>query len=122
MHVIFNPEAGGLRRHPGHFQRTLSLLREKWPEVQTIATEGPQTAGPIAARCVEQESGLILIAGGDGTINEALAGVAGSSVPLGILPFGNANVLANEWVWAITRCAPPNCCRPARPSRSLSAA
>ena len=96
MHVIFNPEAGGLRRHPGHFERTLSLLREKWPEVQAIATEGPQTAGPIAARCVEQESGLILIAGGDGTINEALAGVAGSTVPLGILPFGNANVLANE--------------------------
>ena len=107
MHVIFNPEAGGLRRHPGHFERTLSLLREKWPEVQAIATEGPQTAGPIAARCVEQESGLILIAGGDGTINEALAGVAGSTVPLGLLPF---------------RCARPHCCRPARPSRSLSAA
>lgn len=64
--------------------------------MQAIATEGPSTAGPIAARCVEQDSGLILVAGGDGTINEALAGVAGSSVPLGILPFGNANVLANE--------------------------
>ncbi len=36
------------------------------------------------------------MAGGDGTINEALSGVAGSDVPLGILPFGNANVLANE--------------------------
>ncbi len=96
MHVIFNPEAGALRRHPGRFQRTLAAVRRKWPELQAIATEGPQTAGPIAARCIEQGSGLILIAGGDGTINEALSGVAGSSVPLGILPFGNANVLANE--------------------------
>jgi len=96
VHVIFNPEAGGLRRHPGRFQRTLSLLREKWPDLETVPTQGPQTAGAIAVHCVEQGSGLIIVAGGDGTINEALAGAAGSSVPLGILPFGNANVLANE--------------------------
>ena len=96
IHVIFNPEAGGLRRHPERLQRTLSILRRKWPDLEAIATVGPQTAGPIAARCIEQGSGLILVAGGDGTINEALAGVAGSDVPLGIVPFGNANVLANE--------------------------
>lgn len=96
VHVIYNPEAGGLRRHPGRFRRTLALLRQKWPDLETIATPGPQTAGSIAAHCIQQGSGLILVAGGDGTINEALAGAAGSSVPLGILPFGNANVLANE--------------------------
>jgi diacylglycerol kinase (ATP) len=39
---------------------------------------------------------LILAAGGDGTINEVVNGMAGSEVPLGILPAGTANVLANE--------------------------
>jgi diacylglycerol kinase (ATP) len=39
---------------------------------------------------------LILVAGGDGTINEVVNGMAGSEVPLGILPAGTANVLANE--------------------------
>jgi len=36
------------------------------------------------------------VAGGDGTINEAVNGMAHSHVPLGILPAGTANVLANE--------------------------
>jgi len=39
---------------------------------------------------------LILAAGGDGTINEVVSGMVHSSVPLGILPAGTANVLANE--------------------------
>ena len=39
---------------------------------------------------------LVLVAGGDGTINEVVNGMAHSEVPLGILPAGTANVLANE--------------------------
>lgn len=36
------------------------------------------------------------MAGGDGTINEVVNGMAHSNVPLGILPAGTANVLGNE--------------------------
>jgi diacylglycerol kinase (ATP) len=71
-------------------------LRQKWPEVHTIPTEGPQTAGRIAGDCISQGAGLIVAAGGDGTINETVAGVAGTNVPFGFLPFGTANVLSNE--------------------------
>ena len=39
---------------------------------------------------------LIVVAGGDGTINEAAEGIIGTQVPLGILPAGTANVLATE--------------------------
>lgn len=39
---------------------------------------------------------MILVAGGDGTINEVVNGMVHSPVPLGILPAGTANVLANE--------------------------
>jgi len=37
-----------------------------------------------------------LTAGGDGTVNEVLNGMAGSPVPLAVLPCGTANVLACE--------------------------
>jgi diacylglycerol kinase (ATP) len=45
---------------------------------------------------VDRGADLILVAGGDGTINEAVNGMVHSDVPLGILPAGTANVLANE--------------------------
>ena len=53
-------------------------------------------AGELACKAVEAGCDLILAAGGDGTINEAVNGIAGSKVPFGILPAGTANVLANE--------------------------
>ncbi len=59
-------------------------------------TTGPRTAGALAAKCIAEGADLILAAGGDGTINEAVQGMAGTNVPLGILPAGTANVLANE--------------------------
>lgn len=36
------------------------------------------------------------MAGGDGTVNEALPGIAGTRVPLAVLPAGTANVLSME--------------------------
>jgi diacylglycerol kinase (ATP) len=64
--------------------------------VDSIATSGPGHAGEIARRAVDRGADLILVAGGDGTINEAVNGMVHSDVPLGILPAGTANVLANE--------------------------
>jgi YegS/Rv2252/BmrU family lipid kinase len=64
--------------------------------VDSIATTGPGHAGEIARREVDRGADLILVAGGDGTINEAVNGMAFSEVPLGVLPAGTANVLANE--------------------------
>ncbi|KAL6075754.1 Neurofilament light [Balamuthia mandrillaris] len=38
----------------------------------------------------------IFIAGGDGTISWALDGMAGSRIPMGIIPFGTGNAIAQE--------------------------
>jgi diacylglycerol kinase family enzyme len=50
----------------------------------------------MAREHIEQGADLIVVAGGDGTINEAAEGMLGSAVPLAILPAGTANVLAME--------------------------
>ena len=53
-------------------------------------------AGELACQAAGAGCDLILAAGGDGTINEALNGIAGTNVAFGALPAGTANVLANE--------------------------
>lgn len=64
--------------------------------VQPVSTNGAGSASGIARESIEDGADLILVAGGDGTINEVVNGMAHSNVPLGILPAGTANVLANE--------------------------
>ena len=61
-----------------------------------IPTTGPRTAGHLATEAIKNGADLIIAAGGDGTINEVVDGLANSHVPLGILPAGTANVLAHE--------------------------
>jgi len=50
----------------------------------------------MARQAIAAGAEFIVAAGGDGTINEALDGIANTRVPLGILPAGTANVLATE--------------------------
>lgn len=82
----------GLKRLSG----AAEILREAGHETWLVPTQGPGTAGAIARRSIADGAELILAAGGDGTINEIAEGVAFSDVPLGVLPAGTANVLANE--------------------------
>src|SRR5579871_6147749 len=76
--------------------RAAEVLREAGHDTWLVPTQGPGTAGTIARQSIEEGAELILAAGGDGTLNEVAAGVALSTVPLGILPAGTANVLATE--------------------------
>ncbi len=94
---MYNPAARGLEgeRITG-IDRAVEFLRQKGHRVQTVPTEGPGSASDLVAGCIRGGADLILVAGGDGTINEAVNGMIGEQVPLGILPAGTANVLAAE--------------------------
>ena len=59
-------------------------------------TEAAGHATELARDAVAAGADLILVLGGDGTINEVANGMIPSRVPLGVLPGGTANVLANE--------------------------
>lgn len=75
---------------------SLQRMRKAGHTVKAISTTGPGSAAEIAKRCIEHSADLILVAGGDGTINEVANGMIYSDVPLAILPGGTANVLAME--------------------------
>jgi diacylglycerol kinase (ATP) len=65
-------------------------------KVELFATPAPNCAGEIARAAAARGCTLILAAGGDGTINEVVNGIAGTDISFGALPSGTANVLANE--------------------------
>ena len=50
----------------------------------------------IAAEAVREGFEVVIAAGGDGTLNEVVNGIGGSTVRLGILPVGTMNVFATE--------------------------
>lgn len=55
-----------------------------------------RAAGDKARRAVAEGFDSIVVCGGDGTVFDVLQGLAGSDVPLGIVPFGTGNVLAQN--------------------------
>lgn len=92
--VVYNPVAGW--RRPGLLDRVVALLEEAGATVviRRTATRGDAERHARAAR--DRGYDRLLVAGGDGTINEAVNGLAGSALPLAIVPMGTANVLATE--------------------------
>jgi diacylglycerol kinase (ATP) len=77
-------------------RRAATVLENAGYVISPVPTSGPGTAGEIARGAIERGATCILVAGGDGTINEVTDGMVNSPVPLGILPAGTANVLATE--------------------------
>ena len=95
--LIYNPVAGKLRRRPEFIlQRTRAALARSGLTPELVPTAGPNQAGDLARQAVGEGADLVLILGGDGTINEAATGMMHTGVPMGILPGGTANVLARE--------------------------
>ena len=71
-------------------------LQSKGYEVEVIFTHSRGDAEHLARESLLRQPSLIIAAGGDGTFNEVVNGIAGTGIPMGILPLGTTNVLARE--------------------------
>jgi YegS/Rv2252/BmrU family lipid kinase len=89
--VILNPAARGSRARKLRAQ-VESLTRG----TILCATSRSGEAEVLARHAVAEGFGKIVAAGGDGTINEIVNGIAGKNVALGLLPLGTMNVFATE--------------------------
>lgn len=95
--LIFNPEAGKIKRSSGKLLRDVrGALAQAGFNPELVPTTGPGVAGNLAERAIANGADLIIGLGGDGTINEIASGVIGTQIPLAILPGGTANVLSIE--------------------------
>jgi len=93
--IIFNPTAGAAKSR--RLAKVMRALEQRGLHLETHGTRCAGDATVLAARiAAEAEVDLVIAAGGDGTINEVVNGLAGSNMPLAILPLGTANVLAAE--------------------------
>lgn len=93
--LIYNPMSGTLQTEaalPG----VLAVLRSAGWQVEVQATTRAGDASWLAAQARDQHRQVVLIAGGDGTLNEAANALAHSDVALGVLPCGTANVWARQ--------------------------
>jgi YegS/Rv2252/BmrU family lipid kinase len=61
-----------------------------------LHTKGPDDAARLARESVEAGATDVVVRGGDGTVHEALQGLAGSGARLTVWPGGTANVLARQ--------------------------
>ncbi|MHB8484311.1 MAG: diacylglycerol/lipid kinase family protein [Candidatus Acidiferrales bacterium] len=106
--IIYNP-ASGRRRHKRlqDIEGATRVLKDAGIVAEAIATSQPGSATEIARKAVRDGRQLVIVCGGDGTINEAVNGLAGSEVPMAVLPAGTANILAKELgiPWNIPRAA-----------------
>ncbi len=104
--LIVNPNAGGGRWVP-RLDEARRIFRNAGIETELQQTTAPGEATVLARRAVDQSRQLVIVCGGDGTVNEAVNGLACSQVPLAVLPAGTANVLAKELSlpWNLPRAA-----------------
>jgi YegS/Rv2252/BmrU family lipid kinase len=89
--AVLNPTAGVAAR------RALEAVergRPSWGAVEVKVTTGPGDARRWAEQAAREGVELLLVAGGDGTANEAAWGLLGSPTTLGLVPVGSGNGLA----------------------------
>lgn len=106
--LIFNPAAGRARGlHPGPLERARKVLARQGIHSELAPTDGPGSAPELARQAVRDQRHMVIVCGGDGTLNEVVNGLARSAIPLALLPAGTANVFAKELglPWHIERAA-----------------
>ncbi len=81
------------RRGTQNIEVAAQKLRRSGFELVEVRTESPSQLSEVI-RAHERSVDLVIVGGGDGTLNAAIGGLVDTQLPLGILPLGTANDLA----------------------------
>lgn len=95
--LIFNPTSGrkaGIALPRPALAEVVALLGRRGIAAEVRLTAGPGHATALAAEAVRDGCDTVIVAGGDGTVHEALQPLVGTPVRLGLLPLGSVMNLA----------------------------
>lgn len=93
IHFILNPHSG--TNSPQKRARIRAIL-EGIPQSKVWQTERANHATELTKQAILAGAKKIVAIGGDGTINEVASALLHSDIPLGIIPMGSGNGLANH--------------------------
>lgn len=98
--LIVNP-----RSNQGHavldLQALLPEMEANWKNLKIFETQSQNHATELTREQVSKGASVILVMGGDGTLNEVVNALGeNSKTPLGILPCGSGNDTAKSFGWS----------------------
>jgi diacylglycerol kinase (ATP) len=96
--LIINPTAGQDWKRIGiePVQIITSFFTDHGHQVIVRETTSRGDATVAAHKAIEDRYDMVIAAGGDGTVNEVVNGLAGSQVIFSLIPIGTENVIAKE--------------------------
>ena len=96
--IIINPISGGAPPGAARTRAELALAATErhGDRAEVFVTERTGHARELAKAAVRRGVRLVLVWGGDGTVNEVASALAFDDVPLGFVPAGSGNGLATE--------------------------
>jgi YegS/Rv2252/BmrU family lipid kinase len=95
--VVFNPATGGGDDADRRRDDTRAALEDAGLEVLWLETTKEDPGQGQTAKAVAEGVDLVMAQGGDGTVMACVTGLAGTEVPLAVLPGGTGNLLATNF-------------------------
>ncbi len=93
--IIVNPSARKLPKRARFVEADEWLRAHGWT-AEWVETAGPGDASALARKAAKNGIPLLLVCGGDGTLNEAVNGLAWSETAMAVIPAGTVNLWARE--------------------------
>lgn len=93
--VIVNPAAHNAPKRERLAEAEEWLRLHGW-KIEWLETRARGDATPMASRAAGRGVPLVFVCGGDGTLNEAVNGLAGSETAVAVIPAGVSNLWARE--------------------------
>ncbi len=94
-HIILNPKSGS-NVDLSCIRYLRDTLRKNGWDIRIELTQSLEHAGVLAKKAIQASCDAIIVAGGDGTVRTVVEAMAGSEIPLLIVPRGTENLLATE--------------------------
>lgn len=93
--LLYNPKAGRFPAAPLLERATRALEKFGW-RTEVVSGKNDREFLQRAHEAVELASDAVFVVGGDGSVGQVAAALAGTETALGVLPAGTANVWARE--------------------------